>query len=124
MRLISLKTIFIACSVASVAQGHPGQRGVSHAMVLDTYNLKQDLLIFKNTYDNENGGQPKKFTISRTHPNAPKELYFVHIEITDMESLPSQRQRKADKEAEIEEKRNKFFPQGKSAKIQTTTSEK
>ena len=39
-------------------------------------------------YDNQENGQPKKVEIERTHPNAPKELYFVHIEIRDMEKLP------------------------------------
>ena len=71
-------------------------------MVLDTYNQDQDLLIFKNTYNNPNDGQPKKFTINRTHPNAPEELYFVHIEIQDMDNLPSQEQREADKWVEEE----------------------
>ena len=66
-----------------------GAQSISHAMVLDTYDQNQDLLIFKNTYDDESGGQPKKFTISRTHPNAPEEFYFVHIEIKDMDNLPA-----------------------------------
>ena len=73
-------------------------------MVLDTYDLDQDLLIFKNTYDSTDGGQPKKFKIKRTHPNAPDELYFVHIEVRDMDNLPSQNQREKDVEAEKEEK--------------------
>ena len=95
-------------SVASVAQGHPGQQAVSHAMVLDTYDPDQDVLIFKNTYDDESGGQPKQFKIQRAHPNAPDELFFVHIEIRDMNNLPSQEQRKIDKEAERKEKRKQF----------------
>ena len=94
--------------VVSVAQGHPGQQTVSHAMVLDMYDPDQDLLIFKNTYDDESGGQPKQFKIQRTHPNAPEELYFVHIEVRDMDNLPSQEQREEDKEAEREEKINWF----------------
>ena len=65
-----------------------------HAMVLDRYDRNQDLLIFKNTYNNPNGGQPKRFTIKRTDPNAPEELFFVHIEVQDMANLPSQEQRK------------------------------
>ena len=96
-KVLNLSTLF---SVASVAQGHPGQQAVSHAMVLDTYDPVQDLLIFKNTYDDESGGQPKKFKIKRTHPNAPEELYFVHIDVRDMERLPSQEQREKDKLAE------------------------
>ena len=31
--------------------------------------------------------------ISRTDPNAPEELYFVHIEVKDMDSLPTQEER-------------------------------
>ena len=96
------ETLFL---VASVAQGHPGQQAVSHAMVLDTYDQAQDLLIFKNTYDDESSGQPKKFKIKRTDPNAPEELYFVHIDIRDLDNLPSQEQRKANKEAEMKKKK-------------------
>ena len=77
-------------------------------MVLDTYDPNQDLLIFKNTYDDESGGQPKKFKIKRTHTNAPEELYFVHIEVRDMHNLPSQEQRKVDKETENEEKKQLY----------------
>ena len=76
------------CLVASVSQDHQGIQAISHAMVLDTYDPVQDLFIFKNTYDDESSGQPKKFKISRTHPNAPEELFFVHIEIKDMDNLP------------------------------------
>ena len=54
-------------------------------MVLDTYDKTRDVLIFKNTYDVN--GQPKMFEIERTHPNAPKELYFVHIRIRRIASL-------------------------------------
>ena len=64
-------------------------------MVLDTYDESRDVLIFKNTYDDEPSGQPKKFEIERTHPNAPKEFYFVHIEVPDMDSLPSQAERES-----------------------------
>ena len=82
----------------------PGPPPISHAMVLDTYDKDQDLLIFKNTYDDPTGGQPKKFKIKRTHPNAPKELYFVHIKVRDMENLPSEWQRQKDKKQEFEKK--------------------
>ena len=102
----SARIISTLSSVASFDEGYPGQQAVSHTMVLDTINLDQDLLIFKNTYDDESGGQPKQFKISRTDPNAPKELYFVHIEVQDMDNLPSQEQRNADKEAERKEKKN------------------
>ena len=52
-------------------------------MVLDTFESYEDLLIFKNTH-NKNG-QLKRFTIQRTDPNAPQELYFVHIDVRDTE---------------------------------------
>ena len=74
--------------VASVAFDHSGQT-VEHAMVLNTYDETRDVLIFKNTYDVD--GQLKKFEIERTHQSVPKELYFVHIQVRDMASLPSQR---------------------------------
>ena len=54
-------------------------------MVLDTFDPESDMLIFKNTYDQE--GQEKKVKVSRTDPNAPEELFFVHIEIKDMDNL-------------------------------------
>ena len=72
-------------SVASVSFGHEGDDQVSHAMVLDTFDPESDMLIFKNTYDQE--GQEKQVKISRTDPNAPEELYFVHIKLKDIDSL-------------------------------------
>ena len=66
-------------------------------MILDTFDKNEDLLIFKNTYDDPANGQPKKFEILRTDQNAPEELYFVHIEIKDMDALPSQEEREAQK---------------------------
>ena len=60
-------------------------------MVLDIIDKENDKLIFKNTYDQE--GQPKKIEVGRTHQNAPEELYFVHIEVKDMDSLPTQEER-------------------------------
>ena len=59
-------------------------------MVLDTYDQDRDVLIFKNTFDNPENGQPKKYEIARTDPNAPETFYFVHIEVRDMDSLPTQ----------------------------------
>ena len=73
-------------------------------MVLDTYEPDEDMFIFKNTYNDESNGQPKQFKIKRTDPDAPKELFFVHIEVKDMDSLPSQEQRRRDKEAERKKK--------------------
>ena len=57
------------------------------AQLLDTYDKNRDVLIFKNTYDNPESGQPKKYEIARNRPNAPQELYFVHIQIRDMDNL-------------------------------------
>ena len=68
-------------------------------MVLDTFDKDNDMLIFKNTYDDPVNGQPKQFKIRRTDPNSPEEFYFVHIEVKDTEYLPSQDQRMAAFEA-------------------------
>ena len=62
-------------------------------MVLDTFDKDNDMLIFKNTYDDPVNGQPKQFKIRRTDPNSPEEFFFVHIEIKDMNNLPSQNER-------------------------------
>ena len=86
--------------VASVRQGHLGKPEVSHAMVLDKYDQGNDKLIFKNTYDDPENGRPKQFEISRTDTNAPEKLYFVHIEIKEMDSLPSQEERSARKQCQ------------------------
>ena len=59
------------------------------------------MLIFKNTYDDPNNGLNKKFEIGRTDPNAPAELYFVHIEVEDIDNLPSQKQREENKKQEV-----------------------
>ena len=74
-------------------------------MVLDTFDKENDKLIFKNTYDQE--GQPKKVEVGRTHPNAPEELYFVHLEVKDIDNLPGQEERKVLMKAEIEEREAK-----------------
>ena len=66
-------------------------------MVLDIYDNQRDVLIFKNTYDDPENGLTKKFEIQRTDPNAPTELYFVHIEVENMANLPSQKERRANK---------------------------
>ena len=62
-------------------------------MVLDTidkitpynqsegYEIGDHKLIFKNTYDNEDSGQPKKITINAKNSNAPDFLYYVHIDV-------------------------------------------
>ena len=77
-------------------------------MVLDTYRPDQELFIFKNTYNDEINGQPKQFKIGRNDENAPEELFFVHIDVRDMDNLPSQDQRKANKEAELQLKKRSF----------------
>ena len=77
----------------SVASVRFGDQGAEHAMVLDTYDSERDVLIFKNTYDDPSVGLTKNFEIERTEPNAPRELYFVQIEIQDMNNLPSQDER-------------------------------
>ena len=97
-------------------------------MVLDTYEPDKDLFIFKNTYNDEASGQPKQFKIKRTDPNAPEELFFVHIDIRDMDNLPSQEQREANKEAEIEKKKRMFqstreTSDGESSSQEESTSE-
>ena len=92
--------------VAGVLHGHDGQDEVSHAMVLDIFDKENDKLIFKNTYDQD--GQPKKVKVRRTHPNAPEELYFVHIEVKDIDNLPGQEERRAKMEAKIEERKAKI----------------
>ena len=47
---------FTTFSVASVSQGHQGQGEVSHAMVLDIFDVDNDILVFKNTYDDPENG--------------------------------------------------------------------
>ena len=86
--------------VASVLHGHQGQVEVAHAMVLDIYDKDNDMLIFKNTYDDPENGQTKQIKVRRTSPNAPEELYFVHIEVKDVDNLPGQKERTAIKKSE------------------------
>ena len=89
--------------VASITLDYSGQ-AAEHAMVLDYYDIDRDMLIFKNTYDDPQSGLTKKYEIMRTDTNAPEELYFVHFEIRDMATLPSQQQREANKRRELEAK--------------------
>ena len=90
--------------VASVSHDQHG----SHAMVLDTYKPDEELFIFKNTYNDEIKGQPKQFEIGQNDENAPEELFFVHIDVPDMDNLPSQDQREEKKKAELELKEISF----------------
>ena len=62
-------------------------------MVLDTveqitennqssgYEIGDHRLVFKNTYDNEKNGQPKKYTVNANDENAPDTFYYVHIDV-------------------------------------------
>ena len=84
-------------------------------MVLDTYDKIRDVLVFKNTYDDPENGQPKKYEIARTHPNAPKKFYFVHIEIENMVNLPSEGERVKNKK-EATKTRQKSHTLGKNRK--------
>ena len=67
--------------------------GGLHALVLDTvekitqenqnenYDIGDVKLIFKNTHDDEENGQPKKFTINAKSAMAPDIFYYVHIDV-------------------------------------------
>ena len=55
-------------------------------MVLETYDIDRDMLIFKKTYDDPDNGQTKMLEIERNDPNAPKEFYFVHLAVENTES--------------------------------------
>ena len=68
-------------------------------MVLDTLDASSDMLIFKNTYHDPASGVPKQLEIKCTDPKAPKELYFIHIEVKDLDNLPFPIERKALKMA-------------------------
>ena len=64
-----------------------------HAMVLETveeitennpssgYEIGDHKLIFKNTYDSEEYGKEKKFTINAKNEKSPDAFYYVHIEV-------------------------------------------
>lgn len=75
-------------------------------MVLDTYDAERDTFIFKNTFNSEETGQTKQIEINRSDANAPKCLYFVHIEARDMSTLPTREARnrlKKQQRKEVEE---------------------
>ena len=73
--------------------------GGLHVLVLDTvekitqYNQSEDYdigdvkLVFKNTYDDEENGNPKKYTINAKNEKAPDTCYYVHIDI-DLDQIP------------------------------------
>ena len=61
-------------------------------MVLDTVHRVTDnltpgyvvgdfKLVFKNTYDDEENGQPKQVTLNANDMKAPDFFYYVHIEV-------------------------------------------
>ena len=45
------------------------------------YEIGDHKLIFKNTYDSEEYGKEKKFTINAKDEKAPDSFYYVHIDI-------------------------------------------
>ena len=66
-------------------------------MVLDTvhkivdnlspgYEVGDFKLIFKNTYDDEENGEPRQFILNAKDANAPDFFYYVHIEV-DLNSV-------------------------------------
>ena len=64
-------------------------------MVLDTFDKNNDMLIFKNTYNDPENDQPKQFKIRRTDPKAPEELYFVHIEVKDINNPATKKEKQS-----------------------------
>ena len=64
-----------------------------HAMVLETveeitennqspgYEIGGHKLVFKNTYDSDEYGKKKKFTINAKVEKAPDSFYYVHIDV-------------------------------------------
>ena len=51
------------------------------------YKVGDYKLIFKNTYDDEDNGKPKKYTINANHRQAPDMFYYVHIDV-DLDLIP------------------------------------
>ena len=45
------------------------------------YEVGDHKLIFKNTYDSEEYGKEKKFTIKANDEKSPDSFYYVHIEV-------------------------------------------
>ena len=64
-----------------------------HAMVLENveeiteqnqspgYEIGDHKLVFKNTYDSEEYGKEKKFTIDAKDEKSPDAFYYVHIDV-------------------------------------------
>ena len=57
-------------------------------------------LIFKNTYDDEENGQPKKYSINAKSALAPEIFYFVHIEV-DLDQVQNCTTQRADCEDRV-----------------------
>ena len=51
----------------------------------------------------------KKFEISGTDPNAPEELFFVHIKIEDMDSIVTARVMLKQKQSNVKNKQTNYF---------------
>ena len=45
------------------------------------YEIGDYKLIFKNTYDSDEYGKEKKFTISAKNEKSPDSFYYVHIDV-------------------------------------------
>ena len=60
----------------------------------DTGDVK---LIFKNTLDDEENGQPKKYTINAKSESAPDVFYFVHIDV-DLDQIDDYSTEESDSE--------------------------
>ena len=85
-------------------------------MVLDTveqitennqspgYEIGDHKLVFKNTYDNEDNGQPKKYTMNANDENAPDTFYYVHIDV-DLDRIKDCEESESDS-SNIEELNN------------------
>ena len=50
------------------------------------YEIGDHKLVFKNTYDSEEYGKEKKFTIKAKDEKSPDSFYYVHIEV-DLDQL-------------------------------------
>ena len=51
------------------------------------YEVGDHKLIFKNTYDDEENGKPKKYTINAKSARAPDVFFYVHIDV-DLDAVP------------------------------------
>ena len=83
-----------------------------HAMVLEKveqitennqsrgYEIGDRKLIFKNTYDSNEYGKRKKFTINAKDANAPDVFYYVHIDVDLDRSTESDQTETTDDEPE------------------------